>query len=120
MSVDDAIDVGARFKNFRMDEDFAVPARRAGDDIAVEIDGKDVLRRDLVETEAVRLHEEQARIVGQAKRNMAAGKIVLALRHQHFAGHDQLLRDGFIAPDVFGPLSFASSLLWPFPSPDAV
>ena len=107
VGVDDAIDVGSRFKNFRMDEDLAVPARGAGDDLAVEIHGEDVLRRDLVEAEAVRLHEEQVRIVGQAKRNMAAGEIVLALRHQNPAGDDQLPLDGFmrrIFPGRFGSL----------------
>ncbi len=79
-----------------MDENFAVAARGAGDDLAVEIDGEDVLRRDFVKPETVRLHEEAARIVGQPKRDMAAGKIVLALRHQHFAGGDQLLLDGLM------------------------
>ena len=96
VGVDDAIDVGPRLEDLGMDIDLAVAARGAGDDIAVEIDGEDVCRRDLVKAETVRLHEEQAGIVRQTKRNMAAGEIVLALRHQHFAGDDELLLDGLV------------------------
>ncbi len=96
MGVDHAIDVGARFENLGMDKDLAVAARGAGDHLAVEIDGQDVLHRDLVEPDAVRLHEEQVWIVGQPKRDMAAGEIVLALGHQHLAGGDQLLLDRLV------------------------
>ncbi len=74
-----------------MDVDLAVAARLAGDDVALEIDGQDVLHGDLVEPHAVRLHEEQLRIVGQPHRNMAAGEIVVPLGDQHLAGHDHLL-----------------------------
>ena len=42
--MDDAIDVGAHLKDLGMDIDLAVAARRAGNDIALEIDGEDVLR----------------------------------------------------------------------------
>ena len=94
MRVDNAVDVGARLENLGMDVDLAVAARGAGDDIAFEIDGEDVLHGDLVETQAVRLHEEQFWIAGHAHRNVAAGEIVLTLGDQHFAGYDKLLLDG--------------------------
>ena len=38
--------------------------RAAGDDIALEVDGEDIRHRDFVETDAVRLHEEQAGMIG--------------------------------------------------------
>src|ERR1700675_2289870 len=94
MRVDNAVDIGARLENLGMDVDLAVAARGARDDIAFEIDRQDVLHGDLVETEAVRLHEEQFWIAGHPHRNVAAGEIVLTLGDQHFAGYDELLLDG--------------------------
>ena len=44
MGVNDAVHVGARLEDLRVDEDLAVAARAAGDDLAFEIDGEDVLR----------------------------------------------------------------------------
>src|SRR6516165_1565898 len=91
MRMDNAIDVRPRLENLGMDIDFAMPARRAGDDVAFQIDGEDILHRDLVESDAVRLHKKQVRIVGQAQRNMAAGKVVVTFGHEHLSGEDKLL-----------------------------
>src|SRR5262249_62055741 len=74
-----------------MDVDLAVPARLAGHHVAVETYGQDVVHRDLVEADAVRLHEEQRRVVGQPHRDVAAGEVVLPLPDEHLAGPDDLL-----------------------------
>src|ERR1700740_2219780 len=76
-----------------MDVDLAVPARRTGDDLALEIDGQDVDHGDLVEAHAVRLHEKQFWLAGHPHRDVAASEIVVALGDQNLAGHDQLLLD---------------------------
>ncbi len=55
--------------------------------------------------------KKQARIVGQPKRDMAAGEIVLALRHQHFAGDDQFLLDGLVRCLFTGRLEHVPHLL---------
>jgi hypothetical protein len=39
----------------------------------------------------MRLHEKQVRSIGQAKRNMAAGEIILAFGNQILAGDDELV-----------------------------
>ena len=67
MGVDHAMHVGAQLEDFRVDVDLAVAACGAGDHVTVEVDGEDVLRRDFVEPQTVRLHEEPRRIVGQPK-----------------------------------------------------
>ena len=97
MGINHAIDVGTDFEDFGVDIDLAVPPRGAGDDIAFEIDGQDVSLRDLIETNTVRLHEKETRLVRQAEGNMPAGKVVLALGHQHFAGGDQFLLDDIMS-----------------------
>ena len=79
MRVDHAIHVGTRPQDFRMDVDLAVPARRTGDDLALEIDGQDVDHGDLVEAHAVRLHEKQFWLAGHPHRDVAASEIVVAL-----------------------------------------
>ena len=86
--MDHAIHIGADLQNLRVDIDLAVPSRGARDDISFKIDGKNILHRDLVETDAMRLHEEQIWIVGQPKRDVSACKIILTLSHQHLAGYD--------------------------------
>src|SRR5258706_13306203 len=67
--------------------------RRARHDIAVEVDGEDVFHRQLIKSDAVRLHEKPRGIVGQPHRNMAAGKIVLTFGDEDFAGEDEFLLD---------------------------
>jgi hypothetical protein len=52
------------------------------------------LHRDLVETDAMRLHEKPVWIIWQAERDVSAGKVILAFRDQHSAGINQLLFDG--------------------------
>src|ERR1700691_31113 len=76
-----------------MDEDLAVAPRRPGRNLAVEIDGEDVLEGDFVKPDTMRLHEEQRGIVGQPHGNMPARKVVLPLRNQYLAGDDQLRLD---------------------------
>jgi hypothetical protein len=93
MGVQHAVDVWARLEDLRVDEDLAVPARRAGHDLAVEVDGEEVVDRDLVEAEAVRLHQKIVGLVGKPKRNVPAREIVLALIDQHFSRPDQLVLD---------------------------
>jgi hypothetical protein len=83
-----AIDVRARLENLGMDIDLAVPARRAGDHVAFQIDGEDILHRDLIESDAMRLHEKQAWVVGQPKRDMPAGKVVLTFGDEHLSGEN--------------------------------
>ena len=91
--MNDAVHIRSCLEDFRMNIDLAVSSRRAGYDIAIEIDGEDVLHRELVKPDAVRFHEEQHWIVGQPHRNMAARKIVLTLGDEHSAGHDEFSFD---------------------------
>jgi hypothetical protein len=91
MGVDHAIDVRPRLENLRMDVNLAVPPRSADHDIALQVDREDILHRDLVEPDTMRLHEKQVRSIGQAKRNMAAGEIILAFGNQILAGDDELV-----------------------------
>src|SRR5438034_8034464 len=80
-----------------MDIDLAVSARATGDHVAVQINGENILHRDLVEPDAMRLHEKQVWIIRKTKRNVSAGKVVLAFGDKHFPGHDQLLFDGSVS-----------------------
>ncbi len=93
MRMQNAVDVDALLEYFGMDVDLAVPARRARDHITVEVDRQDVLGRDLVEADAVRLHEEEVWLVREPERDVAAGKVVLPFADQDFAGPDELLFD---------------------------
>src|SRR6476619_5606889 len=76
-----------------MDVDRAVAARGAGHHLAFEVDSQDVLGGDLVEADAVALHEEQRRIVRQPHRDVATREVVLAFVDQHLAGPDHFFLD---------------------------
>src|SRR6185437_14627721 len=69
---------GPHLEDLGMDVDFAVAPGGAGDDLAVEVDGEDVVDRDLVEADAVRPHEEERGIVRQPAGDVPAGEIVLS------------------------------------------
>src|SRR5215468_4628070 len=90
-----------------MDVDLAVATRRAGHHLAIEPDGQDVVRRDLVESDRMRLHVEARRIVRQPHRDMTAGEIVLPFADQHLAGPDQRLLEFVMrheaAPNLLSP-----------------
>ena len=68
-----------------MNEHFVVPSTAAGDLIAFDIDGDDVLIRHFFETDARRLHEEETGIVGVTQRNVAGDVIALAFMSEHTA-----------------------------------
>src|SRR6266568_3153688 len=59
----------------------------------------------------MRLHEEQARIIRKTKRNVSAGKVVLAFGDQHFPGHDQLLFDRSMSRLATSPLPWTKSCI---------
>src|SRR4029077_20214994 len=104
MRMDYAIDVRPRPENLGMDIDLAGSPRRPGNDIPLQIDGQDILHRDLVESDAVCLHKKQVRFVGQAKGNMTAGKIVLAFSDEHFSRKNQLLFERSMRRPLSRPL----------------
>ena len=58
MRVDHAMQVRTQLEDFRVNVDLAVPACGAGDYITFEIDGENVLQRDLIKPQTVWLHEE--------------------------------------------------------------
>ena len=75
----DTLNVWPCLTDFRVDIDLAVTPCGSLDDIAIEIDDQNIVEGDFVEPYAVRLHEEEGGIVGQAARNMSSGKVVLSL-----------------------------------------
>jgi hypothetical protein len=59
----------------------------------------------------MRLHEKQVRSIGQAKRNVAAGEIILA-GNQILAGDDELVLERAMGPfDRFDPVDILLALL---------
>ena len=78
MGVDDRMHVGPDAEDFRMNVDFAVARTAAGDLLAFDIAGDDIVHRHLVEAEAVRFHIEEIGFARHADRHMAAREIAEA------------------------------------------
>src|SRR6185295_9862620 len=90
MRMNHAVHVRPRFHDFRMDEDFRVALVFAFHFLAApDIDHDDMLRADLLEAEAVRLHEN-AILPGYAHRNMAEDIVPMALVREDVAGVRQV------------------------------
>jgi hypothetical protein len=53
----------------------------------------------------MRLHEKKVWIIRKTKRNVSAGKVVLAFGDQHLPRHDQLLFDGSVSRLLNNPLA---------------
>jgi hypothetical protein len=52
------LDIGSGFVNFGVDIDLAVPPCGAGNHIAFQIDGENILRRNLIEADTMWLHQK--------------------------------------------------------------
>src|SRR5215471_16462854 len=68
-----------------MDEDFVVPAGAAGDFVAVNVDGDDVVVGHFLETDAGRLHEKPVGPIGKPQGDMAGDIVALPFMRQYAA-----------------------------------
>jgi hypothetical protein len=91
MRVNDAIDIRPCFVNFGMDENFAVSSATAINFHTLHVAHHDVLHCDFIESMAMRLHDEEGRVLGGSNGHMAPRQIALTRIFQNVPRINQAL-----------------------------